>query len=813
VNARRWHIDWMIVAALALLPLAWYFTTLFTGQCYFDADLLDQYYPWWEYARQSLLHGRFPLWNPHVFGGMPYHVNPDNALFYPLRLPLMFLGFFKGVAILRALDTAVGCVGMYFLLRNFRTLRLPAFLGALMFGYGSYMSYQFVHVTYINTAVWFPWQLLFLHRLMCRPQLRLAIVLALITATAFLGGSMSIFLVGHVALAVVALFRAIELCADRRWATLRQALALLVLAAAGAGALGLVVLAPALQFIHFSTRMQPEIYYPQIHMFSMAPEALRTLLYPYQHLYYGAPYSPTYTITFVHVPYVGLAGGFLVLLNLLSRRHARLLSPAAVILCFSILMAMGTNTAFFPWMYRHVGFFQWFRWPHDYLFMSYAMIAILAASGLDVVWRDPRRYGMRVVALGAIYLIVGCLWMPNRVTAVALAAGALLVLAVAVGRRFVRPSGAWRPTLAAILTAAVLADLLVFSSQYRLTMPRSALSLDRVAQVLAPVRGEVPGGRQGGRCAMAAFAPEYCRDQQDVLFDYIPLAGNLPAEVLARFNPRAWLRRLPPCDLADEAWTREEGYQYSNVRDDVIYYPVNAAMILGDEEMSGYDPFMIERIRVMFRAIPITRLWNLFNVTHVVAPNRLIQDPLDLASATNGLYVYANRDAFPRVMLPRTVRAGLSEAAVLTELASPTFDPRETVLLESPLPGGLPDQAAEPSRSGEREAHVLVNEPERVVATATLSAPGVLVLHGVHYPGWKAFADGRELPILQANYVFRAVVLPAGTHRVEFRYEPAIFRWSAFVSSVAWLAGLAALVAMGIHERRKTKTRHALRNG
>lgn len=803
MNVTRRRVDKMIVALLALLPLAWYGAPVFTEQCYFDADLLDQYYPWWEYARQSLLQGRFPLWNPHVFGGMPYHINPDNALFYPLRLPFLFLSFFKGAAILRVLDTVVGCLGMYFLLRNLRTFRLPASLGAVMFGYGSYMSFQFVHVTYINTAVWFPWQLLLLHRLMSRPQLRVAVLLSLITATAFLGGSMSIFLVGHVALGVVVLFRAIELCAERQWMVLRRALGFLALAAAGAGALGLVVLAPALQFIHFSSRLHPELYYPQIHMFSMAPEALKTWLYPYQHIHYGAPYSPTYTINFVHVPYVGLAGGFLVLLNLLSRRHARWLAPASVIFCFSLLMAMGTNTAFFPWMYRHVAFFQWFRWPHDYLFMNYAMLAILAATGLDVVWRDPRRHGRGLVALGAAYLIVGFLWMPNRVSAIALAAGALLGAVVATWRRFGRVPSGWRPTAAVILSAAFLADLLVFGSQYRLTMPRSALSLDRVAQAMASFRPEMPGGR----CALAALTPEYCRGQQDVIFDYVSLVRDLPADVAERINARGWLRRLGPGALSDEAWLREARSRYSNTRDDVIYYPVNAAMILGYEEMSGYDPFMIDRIRVLFRSIPIMRLWNLFNVTHVVAPNRLIQNQLISVLATPGLYVYANREAFPRVMVPATVRAGLGEEGVLAELASPHFDPRETVLLESSLPVGSPDPATDVSRSADRKARVLEHEPERVVVTATLSRPGVLVLHDVYYPGWKAYTQDRELPILRANYVFRAVALSAGTHRVEFRYEPALFRWSAFGSALSWLVGLVVLMGMGIHERRRTRAR------
>ena len=41
---------------------------------------------------------------------------------------------------------------------------------ALMFGYGSFMAYEFVHIPYISTAVWFPWELFFLDRLLRRPR-------------------------------------------------------------------------------------------------------------------------------------------------------------------------------------------------------------------------------------------------------------------------------------------------------------------------------------------------------------------------------------------------------------------------------------------------------------------------------------------------------------------------------------------------------------------------------------------------------------------------------------------------------------------
>ena len=70
-----------------------------------------------------------------------------------------------------------------------------------------------------------------------------------------------------------------------------------------------------------------------------------------------------------------------------------------------------------------------------------------------------------------------------------------------------------------------------------------------------------------------------------------------------------------------------------------------------------------------------------------------------------------------------------------------------------------------------------------------IAVPGdaFLATAETHYPGWKAYIDGREAPIYYTNVAFRSVFVPAGRHRVEMRYSPAAFGVSALVSLAAAL--------------------------
>jgi hypothetical protein len=106
--------------------------------------------------------------------------------------------------------------------------------------------------------------------------------------------------------------------------------------------------------------------------------------------------------------------------------------------------------------------------------------------------------------------------------------------------------------------------------------------------------------------------------------------------------------------------------------------------------------------------------------------------------------------------------------------------------------------------------------PQRVVAEAQLDQPGLLILGDSWYPGWKAVvtsADGqREVPIYRTDRVLRGVWLPAGKHRIEYRFRSPTFRLGAIISALSWAILTAALMTgLLLHRRRSRSTNSVAR--
>jgi hypothetical protein len=149
----------------------------------------------------------------------------------------------------------------------------------------------------------------------------------------------------------------------------------------------------------------------------------------------------------------------------------------------------------------------------------------------------------------------------------------------------------------------------------------------------------------------------------------------------------------------------------------------------------------------------------------------------------------------PEPVLPRAFLAASAEGvADAAEAAEKIFDgnrPRD--VQERSFVEGL---AAPAMYDAKGEVAVAGSGDRLEFDVSASSGNRLLVVNELYFPGWRAFVDGHEMPLLAANAVMRAVLLPPNAKSVVMTYQPfARTRWAIILylwGSVLLMLGVMA---------------------
>ena len=179
--------------------------------------------------------------------------------------------------------------------------------------------------------------------------------------------------------------------------------------------------------------------------------------------------------------------------------------------------------------------------------------------------------------------------------------------------------------------------------------------------------------------------------------------------------------------------------------------------------------------------------------------------------------LYASASTLPRAFLVGQALQVDTRWQALQRLGRPDYDPRQRITVEGVIPPEASalvvrapaDPAAPlppaPDPAGLGRVQVVEQRATEVTLRAEVVAPAFLFLSDTHYPGWRAWVDGVETPILLANYTFRAVALPPGEHTIVFRFEPESVRIGLLMSGMTLAALGVVVVVVGYTSRRRSQ--------
>lgn len=177
--------------------------------------------------------------------------------------------------------------------------------------------------------------------------------------------------------------------------------------------------------------------------------------------------------------------------------------------------------------------------------------------------------------------------------------------------------------------------------------------------------------------------------------------------------------------------------------------------------IGGYAPAKLgiydDLITYQLTGNPNTNVLNMLNTKYIIQPGQKQGEEM----------VIPNPDALGNCWLVKAVTyvdGPVAEMKALNEL-----NPRDTAIVDKIYQSEISNFSAPDSVSYIKQTAF---DNDDVKYESSTTAPQLAVFSEIFYKDWNAYIDGKKTNIIKANYVLRALMLPAGKHTIEFKLEP-----------------------------------------
>ena len=416
---------------IIIAPLILFAPVILTGKALVWGTVSTQFVPWWDFAWETLLQCRLPLWNPWVGMGAPLVANYQSAIFYP---PYWILLIVYGLAGLKWMSWSLTFVVVFHLiwsglgtaklLEDLKLGKLAQTVGGLAFSLSGYLVARAGFLSINAAAAWLPWILFFSFRVI-RKKKYSVILLSVSMAFQLLAGHAQTTWYSILLGGLWILYWTASNPGENNWArSIWQSIskyAMAVLLAAGISAIQLI---PTIEYLLQSQR-SGEYGYAEAMTYSFWPWRFLTLFVPDL---FGNPSAGNYWgygNYWEDAVYIGLlpiliALGAVIKVILSNSKKGSpqtktnrrgLIIFLSGIVFISFMLALGDNTFLFPFLYRNVPTFGFFQAPTRFSLWAELALAVLASIGVEQLTSPTgkRKYWTRLGAAGCIAITGGAL--------------------------------------------------------------------------------------------------------------------------------------------------------------------------------------------------------------------------------------------------------------------------------------------------------------------------------------------------------------------------------------------------------------------
>ncbi len=720
------------------------------------------------YVEYFLKNWAVPVWNPYIFGGMPFIDAFHGDTFYPLSIYKFIGDFYRALGWNLIFHVFLSGIFMYLTARQFKLSKTASALSGTAYAFSGFLVSLVApgHDGKIFVTTLFPLTILFLDRAFEKKPLLNFTLLGLVIGVIILSPHPQLSYYSLWAIALYGLYKLINHYREKR--SLGSAIkpaGLLIYAVI----IGLFI--SAVQFYpgyiyttEYSPRAETKRGYDWATSWSMHPEEAFSQVVPEfvgvsgskENTYWGRNFFKD------NSEYVGVVPLFLALLGLFfSRRKGAWFFGGMAI--FALIYALGDTTPFFYIFFYIIPMVKSLRAPSTIMFVYLFCISLLAGFGVQFLIEKGRelkdksrqRFLACLFGVPALLLILAFLFGAAGESILSLYSsifysGAETTLA---GENITKfqlglmnlphiQSGFWLAFLFVAISASVI----------YLYLKRQA---GAVIFILLPLLAICDGIRFNSRFVETY---DYRREfSPNPLTEYIKsLPGNF--RVLN-------LRAMSENHLPYQGIEVVTGYHGNQLRwyDD----------LMGGTSMENViNPNFVNLVGAEF----------VLTSTQMQIPAEFFgPDSVTLARNFGPVSLYRNPNALPRALMVNRFEVIPERKDIIPQIMGGQADLRRSVYLEE-----TPSLEVTASDTAVMSATVKIHNIDSVVVDVNSSANALLVLTDNYYPAWKAYVDGQETPIYRADASFRAVPVKAGASQVVFRYDKSYL-------NVAWLTWLTLL--------------------
>jgi hypothetical protein len=814
--------------ALLLALVIFYLPWLTNQQSFYLSDITYFYEPFCRFIGQAIKTNRLPLWNPFCFSGMPQIAVLAPGLFYPPTWFFALLPFSPAMATYMVLHQLVAGLGAFLLISSFGWGSLAAAIGATGFALGGYMFSLQKNFTLVASVSWLPLTLWVFARIDSKAAASRWLATVAASGLIFLeitAGRPELSLPSLISIGCYILVSAFNArrTNDGEGDHIRTLFLRSTSVVCGL-LLSMPVILPTVEWLALSPRhnglSQFEAltwsanWYDLIALFLAQPLGDLNLV-GMKHLSLVAT-RPGF-IPFLSSAFIGPVVLTLAIWAAFNRSwKARWLTMA--VLLGSLIPVLGNNTPVFPWMVKLLPVLAIFRYPIKLIIVPVICLTLLASHGAYLALTNQVAKLERTLcwAIWLTVLVIGGLLtnQPELCAQLVSPHRALLASALAlIGQ-------------SALISATIGLTVCFFAHLYwseRITarlfsaMLISTLTLNLLACAYAFSRHGAPANFFEQPSELGAKVKQFASSEGTgqryrilpLYFDPLVIPPWCHQSTLIGNNPCIYQygrQLLLPQTHMDSNLCSSFGYEAAETADYrqlfSSAYRTYRSFVEGSRVSGANDAL-----------VPLTKFCQLTATRYVFTQVQSDSTPpkplphfenkhftlLDDDSRLN-VRIYRLNAPLARAYLRSQWRWCDSQEEALALIDKTNFDPTRQLIIEHSStyssqfdPKLETAKAASPVRGW---LQFMQDTPEHISLSVKVSAPCFLVLADHYYPGWLAKADGTMTQLYRANAIERAVYIPAGSHLVEFDYDPncltdglhlAVLSLSVLAVMLAWV--------------------------